>query len=345
MNTIPRTNTLVMPNLLSRAVRFIKYRGHYPKPKAISIGGVMVGSGYPRFIIAEIGINHNGSIEIAKKMIDAAAEAGAQAVKFQKRTVPKVYTPEELAKPRTVDRALLENAIRRGVLSPEAVTRLQSSDFKESTNGDLKWALEFTEAEYRVLFDYAKEKGLQAFASPWDEESVEVLERLQVPCHKIASASITDLPLLRKVRATGKPIILSTGMSTPEEIKRAIDTVGKQGLVVLHTVSTYPSNNTDLNLKAINTFRNQHPDLLIGYSGHEKGIAPTIAAAIIGALVIERHLTLDKTMFGTDQSASLEPKEFKDMIEGVREIEAAYGDGVKKVVEAEIPVREKLRKK
>jgi N-acetylneuraminate synthase len=332
-------------NLLTRAVRFAQYRGNYPSPKPVSIGGIMVGRTYPRFIIAEIGINHNGSIEIVKKLIDAAKSAGCQAVKFQKRTVSKVYTPEELAKPRAVDRTVLENAIKRGVLSKEAVDRLQKSNFQESTNGDLKWALEFTEEEYKTISAYCAEQGMIWFASPWDLESVDVLERLQVPCHKIASALITDIELLQKVKATGKPVIVSTGMSTKAEVDAALRVLGMSGTILLHTVSTYPSKEKDLNLKTINSFRKEYPEVIVGYSGHEKGIAPTMAAAIIGALVIERHITLDKTMFGTDQSASLEPAELADLITGIREIEAAYGDGVKRVVEDEIPVREKLRKK
>ena len=186
----------------------------FPVAWKVRIAQYSIGSRFPVFVIAEVGINHNGSLEIAKQLIDAAAASGCQAVKFQKRTVPVVYTEEELAKPRAVERTVLETAIKRGVLSAEAVDRLQKSGFADSTNGDLKWALEFTEAEYKNLFAYATEKGLVAFASPWDLESVDVLERLQVPCYKVASASITYLKLLEKIKATGKPTILSTGMST-----------------------------------------------------------------------------------------------------------------------------------
>jgi N-acetylneuraminate synthase len=333
-----------MKTIVEKAARFIKYKGHYPTPKPIELGGVVVGRGYPRFIIAEIGINHNGSVELAKKLIDVAKNAGAQAVKFQKRTIDKVYSEEELAKPRAVDRGLLENAVKREVLSKEAVERLEKSDFKESTNGDLKWALEFTEDEYRKIFDYAESQGLIAFASPWDEDSVDVLERLNVPCYKIASASITDLDLLRKVKSTGKPVIISTGMSTIEEVDQAVNTLGRENLVMMHTVSTYPSKDEELNLRVIHSFRKLYPEVMVGYSGHERGIAPTLAAAIIGALVIERHITLDKTMFGSDQAASLEPSELTDLVRGIREIEAAYGDGVKAVLETEVPIKEKLRR-
>jgi N-acetylneuraminate synthase len=331
-------------SLLKRAKRFIKYRGHYPTPNPIQIGHVVVGRGYPRFIIAEIGINHNGSVDIAKKLIDTAVNAGVQAVKFQKRTVDKVYSPEELAKPREVNRNLLEIAIERGVLSDASVARLKKSNFKDSTNGDLKWALEFTEDEYRELFEYANQNGLVAFASPWDNDSVDAMERIGVPCHKIASASLTDIGLLVKVRATGMPVLASTGMSTPEEIERAVNILGKENLILMHTVSTYPSQDHHLNLKTIASLKELYPEVIVGYSGHERGIAPTLGAAILGALAIERHITLDKNMWGTDQSASLEPHEFADLVHGIREMEMAYGDGVKRVIEEEIPVRAKLRR-
>jgi N-acetylneuraminate synthase len=331
-------------NILKRAKRFIKYRGHYPTPNPIQIGHYVLGRGYPRFIIAEIGINHNGSVDIAKKLIDTAVNAGAQAVKFQKRTVNKVYSPEELAKPRAVDRNVLEIAVERGVLADSAVQRLKKSDFKDSTNGDLKWALEFTEDEYRELFEYANQNGLVAFASPWDNDSVDAMERVGVWCHKIASASLTDIGLLEKVRATGKPVIASTGMSTPEEIEKAVHILGKENLILMHTVSTYPSQDYHLNIKAIASLKELYPEVIVGYSGHEKGIAPTLGAAMLGALTIERHITLDKTMYGSDQSASLEPNEFTDLVQGIREIEIAYGDGVKRVIEEEIPVRAKLRR-
>jgi N-acetylneuraminate synthase len=331
-------------SILKRAARFIKYKGHYPTPNPIQIGHVVVGRGYPRFVIAEIGINHNGSVDIAKKLIDTAVNAGSQAVKFQKRNVNKVYSHEELAKPREVNRNVLEVAIERGVLSSSAVSRLKKSDFKDSTNGDLKWALEFTEPEYKKLFEYANQNGLVAFASPWDNDSVDAMERVGVWCHKIASASLTDVGLLEKVRATGKPVIASTGMSTPEEIERAVNILGRENLILMHTVSTYPSQDHHLNLKTIASLKELYPEVIIGYSGHEKGIAPTLGAAMLGALAIERHITLDKTMYGSDQSASMEPHEFADLVHGIRELEMAYGDGVKRVIEEEIPVRAKLRR-
>lgn len=332
--------------MITKAFRRIRdYLLPRDEPNAVFIGGVPIGKKFPVFFIAEIGINHNGSIETAKKLIDAAATAGAQAVKFQKRTIPVVYTSEELAKPRAVDRGLLENAVRRGVLSKEAEMRLEKSDYAESTNGDLKWALEFTEREYRDIFNHAKGKGLLVFASPWDEESVDVLERLGVPCHKVASASLTDHGLLKKLKSTEKPIILSTGMSTVEEILEAVEVLGKKDTILLHTVSTYPATTKEINLKAIRTLKMMFPHMQIGYSGHEGGTATSVAAATLGARVIERHITLDKQMFGTDQSASLEPQEFQELIAGVRAMEEAFGDGVKRVFQSEIPIREKLRRK
>lgn len=320
-------------------------RGKNRKPSNIQIGKKSLGRTVPVFVIAEIGINHNGSMDIAKRLIDAAADAGAQAVKFQKRTVPVVYTAEELAKDRKVDRSVLENAIIRGVLPKDAVKRLKDSNFENSTNGDLKWALEFTESEYRELFDYANRKGLEAFASPWDEGSVDILEKLGVPAYKIASASLTDDALLKKIRSTNKPVILSTGMSTMQEVKHAVDILGTKDLALLHTVSTYPSEYRHLNLKLIARLRQEFPTVLIGYSGHEKGIGTTVAAAAIGARVIERHLTLDKTMYGSDQAASLEPDEFKQMITDIRSMEEAFGDGFKRVIDEEIPIAAKLRRK
>lgn len=326
--------------------KFATLRGKNVDSTPIEIAGVRISRKDPVYIIAEIGINHNGSMEVAKKMIDAAAEAKCQAVKFQKRTVPAVYSADELAKPRKVDRSLLESAIKRGVLSAEAVKRLQDSNFENSTNGDLKWALEFTEAEYKQLFDYAKSKGIFAFASPWDVESVAFLEKLGVPCYKIASACVTDLDLLRAVHATGKPVILSTGMSTYEEVDEAVGILGyKNGLVLLHTVSTYPADFKDINLRIVTKLRQRYPKAFIGYSGHEAGTGISIAASTLGARVIERHLTLDRTMFGTDQAASIEPADLKRLVSDIRDMEKAYGDGVKRVVEGELPVRAKLRKK
>ena len=330
------------PHLLTRIARKLSGKSH--GTKTVHIGDVPVARKHPSYIIAEIGINHNGDVEIAKKLIDVAADAGCQAAKLQKRTVGVVYSEAELMKPREVNPDLLRNAVKRGVLSKEAVKRLEDSDCKESTNGDLKYALEFTEDEYSELKKHADSRGIHFFASPWDEESVDFLEKLDVPVHKIASASLTDHSLLRKVRATGKPIILSTGMSTLEEIQKAVEVLGTDNLILLHTVSTYPAENKNINLRIIPVLRNLYPTVPIGYSGHEAGLAISVAATTLGAHVIERHITLDKTMYGSDQKASIEPHELKELVEGIRAIEEAFGDGQKRVIDAEVPIKEKLRR-
>ena len=335
---------IVLPSdIILRLIRFLK-GGAVLSTQDVYIGDIAVGRGRPCFFVAEIGINHNGSLEIAKKLIKAAAQAGAQAVKFQKRTVSTVYSPEELAKPRSVDRLVLENAIQRGILSKEAVQRLRQSNFQNSTNGDLKWALEFTELEYHEIFTYAKEQGVLCLASPWDLESVDFLEKFNPPCHKIASAMLTNHKLLRKVRVTGRPVILSTGMSTMEEIVEAVNVLGQENLILLHTVSTYPAKEGELELRLITNLRHRFPIVPIGYSGHETGLAPTLGAVAFGAHLVERHITLDRHMFGTDQMASLEPSEFNQLIKDVRSFESSVGSGIKKVLDSEIPIREKLRR-
>jgi len=326
-----------------RLIRFVTGRSS-ETTQDVHINGIAVGRAKPCFFVAEIGINHNGSLEITKKLIDTAKEAGAQAVKFQKRTVSLVYSAEELAKPRAVDRGVLENAIKRGVLSKEAVARLTKSDFKDSINGDLKWALEFTEAEYKEIDKYCKAKGIFWFASSWDEESVDFLEIFNPPCHKVASAMLTHAGILKKLKEAGRPVIASTGMSTMEEVKNAVNILSGIPLILLHTVSTYPAKEEEVNLRTIAKFRQEFSRIPIGYSGHEPGISASLAAAALGAHVIERHITLDKKMFGTDQSASLEPHEFAQLVKEVREVEKAWGDGVKKLLPSEIPIKEKLRK-
>lgn len=323
--------------------------GYYTVPFAvtkgkISIGARAVGEGEPCFLIAEIGINHNGSLELCKKLIDAAVENGADAVKFQKRTIPVVYTREELAKPREVPVEIINAALVRGVLPPENVERLRASKLQETTNGDLKWALEFSEDEYKEIDRYCMERGIQWFASPWDEASVAFLEHFDIPAYKIASASLTDDGLLRRVRATGKPVILSTGMSTLEEIDAAVKALGTEHLIIMHCVATYPAELEHLNLLSIRTLQERYR-LPIGYSGHEKGVYMSLCAAVLGAVAVERHLTIDRSMWGSDQSASLEPKGFGLLSGEIRSWECAKGDGVKKVLEAEKPVMQKLRRK
>lgn len=284
---------------------------------SVKIGNREVGHDQPCFVIAEIGINHNGDVEIARKLIHAAKEAGADAVKFQKRTVDVVYSPEELARPR-------ENPFG-------------------ATNGELKYGLEFGKDEYGQIDSYCRELDIIWFSSCWDEGSVDFMEQFAPPCYKIASASLTDDNLLRHHRKTGRPIILSTGMSSLEEIRHAVEVLGTDDLVILHCTSTYPSKPEELNLRAIQALKQQY-DVPIGYSGHEVGLQTTVAAATLGACVAERHITLDRSMWGSDQAASIEPPGFGRMVRDIRTIEAALGDGVKRVYESEIPIREKLRR-
>ena len=284
---------------------------------AVRIGNKWVGEGYPCYIIAEIGINHNGDIDLARRLISVAVAAGCDAVKFQKRTIDVVYTPEELAKPR-------ENPFG-------------------ATNGDLKRGLEFGYDDYRLLARYCREVKMPWFASCWDEGSVDFIDQFDPPCYKIASASLTDDTLLRHTRAKGKPIILSTGMSTIEEIDHAVEVLGRDELILLHACSAYPAHYPELNLRAIPTLRNRY-QVPVGYSGHETGLPSTVASVALGACCIERHITLDRAMWGSDQAASLEPNGIGKVVSYVRIVENSLGDGVKRVVEREHEVIKKLRR-
>ena len=285
----------------------------------IKIGGRSVGDGYPVYIIAEIGINHNGDINIAKKLIDAAVLAGCDAVKFQKRTIEIVYTPEELAKPR-------ENPFG-------------------PTNGDLKRGLEFGYDQYAALDKYCREKGIAWFASCWDEGAVDFIEKFNPPCYKIASANLTDDNLLKYHRTFEKPLILSTGMADMPVIEHTIEVLGKDDLIVLHCTSTYPCKVEELNLRGIITLKEKFPQIPIGYSGHEVGLSTTLAAACLGACVIERHITLDRAMWGSDQAASIEPQGFMRLVRDIRTVEAAMGDGCIKIYDSEKAIISKLRRK
>ena len=283
----------------------------------VQLGSKIAGAGRPCYVVAEIGINHNGDIDIAKKLISVAVGSGCDAVKFQKRTMDVVYSEEELAKPR-------------------------ESPFGE-TNGDLKRGLEFGEEEYREIDRYCREVKIDWFASCWDEASVDCIAQFNVPCFKIASASLTDDNLLRHTRAAGKPIILSTGMSTIEEIDHAVDVLGKENLILLHACSTYPAYYEELNLRVIEFLRNRY-GVPVGYSGHETGLPSSVAAAALGACMIERHITLDRSMWGSDHAASLEPNGITRLVRDIRLIEKSMGDGVKRVLEREQPVIKKLRR-
>jgi N-acetylneuraminate synthase len=283
----------------------------------VVLGDRAVGDGHSCFVLAEIGINHNGDTLIAQTLIDVAALAGCEAVKFQKRTVDVVYTPEELAKPR-------------------------ESPFGE-TNGDLKRGLEFGQAEYEQIDAYCRNKPMAWTASGWDEASVDFIDQFDPPFYKIASASLTDDALLRHTRAKGKPIVLSTGMSTLDQVDHAVDVLGKEDLVLLHCCSTYPSHYAELNLRAIPVLRERY-GVPIGYSGHETGIASSVAAAVLGACIVERHVTLDRSMWGSDQAASLEPNGIMRVVRDIRLVETALGDGNKTVAASEVPVMQKLRR-
>jgi N-acetylneuraminate synthase len=283
----------------------------------IRVGNKLIGEDQPCFIIAEIGINHNGDIDLAKRLISVALAAGCDAVKFQKRTVDVVYTAEELAKPR-------ENPFG-------------------ATNGDLKYGLEFEHEEYEEIHSFCKSVKMSWFASPWDEGSVDFLEQFSVPVYKIASASLTDDNLLRYIRKTGKPIILSTGMSTYAEIDHAFEVLGKEDLILMHTTSTYPANYDELNLRAVPTMAKRY-GLPVGYSGHETGIPTSVCSAAIGACCVERHITMDRAMWGSDQAASLEPNGISRLVRDIRLWEMAKGDGIKRVYEREVPIIKKLRR-
>lgn len=317
--------------------------------KPVAIGAHKVGPGHPTFIIAEIGINHNGSVDIAKQLIDLAVQVGCQAVKFQKRTVPVVYSAEELAKPRTFDSGFIKHAIERShkydydVLSLEARDRLTDNP-EATTNGDLKYALEFGLPEYRDIAAYCKQKGILWSVSPWDIASVHDMREFDLPFFKIASASLTDKALLEAVRDTGKPVILSTGGSTMEQVRKAVDILGGAP-VLLHCVSTYPANDEDLNLRGINTLQDEFPHLPVGYSGHENGSTIAVCAVAMGACVVERHITVDRALPGSDQVASLEPHRLGLMVGNIRRLAIAMGDGEKRVIPAEAEMMKKLRRK
>ncbi len=287
--------------------------------REIKLGKRMVGDGHPAYIIAEIGINHNGDLEIAKQMIDAAVHAGVDAVKFQKRT-PEVATP------------------------PEQQKQMRETPWGYITYLEYRHKVEFNEAQYREIDRHCREKGIAWMVSVWDEPSVDFMEKFDTPAYKIPSASLTDHNLLKHARTTGKPLILSTGMSTMEQIKKGVGIAGEKDLVIMHCTSTYPCEPEELNLKMIETLRREFPKLPIGYSGHEVGLVPSAVAVALGACMVERHLTLDRAMWGSDQAASVEPGGFERLVKYIRVSEASLGDGVKKVYESEKASMKKLRR-
>lgn len=289
------------------------------KRREIKVGNKFIGDGHPVFIVGEIGINHNGDIEIAKKMIEGAKKAGCDAVKFQKRT-PELCVPK--------DQWNLE----------------RDTPWGRITYIEYRHKVEFGEKEYAEIDRYCKELDIMWFASCWDEPSVDFIEQFDPPIYKTPSASLTDFELLRKHKDLNKPVMMSTGMSTMEQIEAAVNFFGKDNLLLAHATSAYPCKNEELNLRMINTLRNKYPDIPIGYSGHEVGLAPTWAAVALGACFVERHITLDRAMWGTDQAASVEMGGLQRLVSNIRDIEIALGDGIKKVYDSEKSQIQKLRR-
>ncbi|HAF63199.1 MAG TPA: N-acetylneuraminate synthase [Anaerolineaceae bacterium] len=286
--------------------------------REIKIGNRMVGDGYPTYVVAEIGINHNGDLDIAKQLILAAKDAGVDAVKFQKRT-PEICVPKE-----------------------------QQNQMRETPWGyisylDYRYKVEFNEQQYGVINELCKQIGLDWFVSVWDKNSVDFMEKFSPVCYKLPSASLTDHELLLKIRKTGRPIILSTGMSTAEQIKDAVQVVGLENLLITHSTSAYPCDPNELNLKMVQTLRDVYP-CPIGYSGHEVGLVTSVVAVAMGACLVERHFTLDRAMWGSDQAASVEPGGFRKLVKYIRVTEQALGDGVKKVYDSELSSLKKLRR-
>jgi N-acetylneuraminate synthase len=285
--------------------------------RTVRIGEHLVGDGQPAFIVAEIGINHNGDLEIAKQLVDVAKGAGCDAVKFQKRT-PELCVP------------------------PEQRNVMRETPWGIMTYMDYRRRIEFDTEEYREIDRYCRERKMMWFASVWDKPSVDFIESFQPPCYKVPSAALTQHDLLREVKRTGRPVILSTGMSSMEQIRAAVDILGTENLVLMHSTSTYPCKPEELNLRVIQTLR-QEFDCPIGYSGHEVGLQTTYAAVVLGACMIERHITLDRAMWGSDQAASVEPHGFARLVRDIRVIEKALGDGIKRVYESEKVAMRRLR--
>jgi N-acetylneuraminate synthase len=283
------------------------------------LGDRVVGPGHPVYITGEIGINHNGELANAFALIDQAAAAGCDAVKFQKRT-PEICTPRD------------QWDIER------------DTPWGRMTYIDYRHRVEFGEDDYRQIDAHARSRGIAWFASPWDVEAVDFLEQFDVPAHKVASASLTDDELLRRLRATGRTVVLSTGMSTPRQIRHAVEVLGSENIVLCHATSTYPAKPTELNLRMIHTLQSEFPNVPVGYSGHETGLQTTVAAVALGAVFVERHITLDRAMWGSDQAASVEPPGLQRLVRDIRTISESLGDGVKKIYDGELAAMKKLRR-
>ncbi len=287
-------------------------------PRELLLGTRKVGEGNPTYIVAEIGINHNGSVDIAKSLIDKAVESGVDAIKLQKRT-PELFVP-----------AGQQNEMRETLWG--YVTYLE-----------YRYRLEFGLNEYREIDRYCKQINIPWFASVWDEPSLNFIQQFNPICIKIPSASLTDKNLLMRAHETGLPLILSTGMSTMHQIQKAFKDLGENNLLISHATSTFPCDPAELNLKVIDTLKKKFP-CPIGYSGHEVGLIPTVIAVSMGACLVERHITLDRTMWGSDQAASVEPGGMERLVKYIRVTEQALGDGVKRVYDSEVPSLRKLRR-
>jgi N-acetylneuraminate synthase len=286
--------------------------------KAVKIGEQWVGEGHPTYVVAEIGINHNGDLEIAKRLMEAAKHAGVDAVKFQKRT-PELCVP------------------------PEQRGQMRETPWGYITYLDYRYKVEFNAEQYAEIDRYAREIGITWFASVWDEPSVDFLEQFNPVAYKVPSASLTDHGLLTHLRKTGRTVILSTGMSTIEQIRKAVPLLDLEKLVICHATSAYPCDPEELNLRMVQTLKSNY-DCPIGYSGHEVGLIPSVVAVGLGACMVERHITLDRAMWGSDQAASVEPGGFERLVKYIRVTEAALGDGVKKVYDSELSSLKKLRR-
>ena len=290
--------------------------------RSFTIGSSVITDASPAYVVAEIGANHQGDLETAKKMIQAAARAGANAVKFQKRDNQALFTPEAYNAP------------------------YESENAFGATYGEHREALEFGKDEYVELMKEAKAEGVEFFATPWDFPSVDFLEDLNVPAYKVASCDLTNTPLLRYIAQTGRPTIISTGGGTPEAVDRAVEIVSGEGasLAIMQCTSGYPPEFTELNLNVIGTFRERYPEATIGYSGHDSGIAMGLVAFVLGARIIEKHFTLNRAMKGTDHSFSLEPDGLRKMVRDIGRAKDALGDGVKRAYESEAAPLKKLSK-
>lgn len=286
--------------------------------KSLTIGSKTIGDGYPTYIVGEIGINHNGDISLAKEMIATGARCGLDAVKFQKRT-PELCVP------------------------PEQRGQMRETPWGYISYLDYRYKVEFGEEEYREIDRYCREVGITWFASVWDTLSVDFMEQFNPVCYKVPSAALTDHELLKRIKQTGRPLILSTGMSTIEQIQAAVEVIGQENLVITHTTSAYPCEPEDLNLMTIQTLK-QLFDVPVGYSGHEVGLVPSAVAVGLGACLVERHITMDRALWGTDQSASVEPGGVEKLVKYIRVTERSLGDGIKRVYQSELPSLRKLRR-